>query len=179
MKRKIPIYNVVIVVILSLIIIIGSMVVFLNPERKSHKKPVSNSIESPATPVKPVFRKDGELRFLEGKTFSPITTIDVEVADTDPEKEQGLMYRDTMAENRGMLFLMGTEDTQSFWMKNTIISLDILYVNSERRIVSIHKNTKPYSLEQIISAKPAMYVVEVNAGYTDKYGIKVNDLISF
>jgi len=179
MKRKIPVYNIVIVLILSLIIIIGSMVVFLNPERKTHKKTEISNSETPAAPVKPVFRKDGELRFLEGKTFNPITTIDIEVADTDPEKEQGLMYRDTMSENRGMLFLMGTEDTQSFWMKNTIISLDIIYVNSERRIVSIHKNTKPYSLEQIISAKPAMYVVEVNAGYTDKYGIKVNDLISF
>jgi uncharacterized membrane protein (UPF0127 family) len=135
--------------------------------------------EQPATPAKPVFRKDGELRFLDGKTSNVITTIDIEVADDDAERAQGLMYRDTMAENGGMLFLMETEELQNFWMKNTIISLDIIYADSDRRIVSISKNCKPYSLDQIPSGKLALYVVEVNAGYTSKYGIKVGDMISF
>jgi uncharacterized membrane protein (UPF0127 family) len=89
------------------------------------------------------------------------------------------MYRDSMAENVGMLFLMGIEELQAFWMKNTILPLDIMFVDSERRIVSIHRNCKPYSLDQIPSGKPAIFVVEVNAGYTEKYGIKVGDLISF
>ena len=89
------------------------------------------------------------------------------------------MYRDTMAENNGMLFLMETEEPQTFWMKNTIISLDIIYVDSNKRIVSISRNCKPYSLDQIPSAKPALYVVEVIAGYTAKYGIKTGDMISF
>jgi len=116
---------------------------------------------------------------LDGKTNETIATIDIEVADDDAEREQGLMYRDSMPENAGMLFLMGTEELQAFWMKNTIIPLDIMFVNSERRIVSINRNCKPYSLDQVPSGKPAIFVVEVNGGYAEKLGLKVGDLISF
>ena len=176
MKQKLSVYNIAIVIILVLILVIGSLIIFVNPTPKRVKKP-SNAVSE--QPAKPVFRKDGELRFLDGKTRKVITAIEIEVADDDAEREQGLMYRDTLPENAGMLFLMGTEETQSFWMKNTIISLDIMYADTDRRIVSIHENCRPYSLEQITSAKPAVYVVEVNAGYTSKYGIKVGDVISF
>jgi uncharacterized protein len=179
MKRKINVYNITIAVILLMIIVIGSLVLFVNPDKRPVRKPDVTVNDQPAKPSIPVFRKDGELRFLDGKTDKVITKIDIEVADNDAEREQGLMYRDTMAENAGMLFLMDTEDMQAFWMKNTIISLDIMFVDSERRIVNIHKNCKPYSLDQLPSSKPALYVVEVNAGYSEKYGIKAGDLISF
>jgi len=179
MKQKLSVYNLAIIVILLLIILIGSLMLFVNPNKKPARKPAVTANEQPATPAKPVFRKDGELRFLDAKTSQVISAIDVEVAATDASREQGLMYRDTMAENTGMLFLMGTEEMQSFWMKNTIISLDIIYVDSERRIVSIHKNCTPYSLDQIHSAAPALYVVEVVAGYTDKYKIEAGDRVSF
>jgi uncharacterized protein len=179
MKFKLSVYNVSLVIILSLILIIGSMIVFVNPAKKHVRNPVEVSNEKSLAPPKPVFRKDGELRFIDGKTTNVITTIEIEVADDDAEREQGLMYRDSMAENAGMLFLMEVEEPQSFWMKNTILSLDILYADSNRRIVSIHRNCKPYSLDQIVSGKPALYVVEVNAGYTLKYGIEVGDMISF
>jgi uncharacterized membrane protein (UPF0127 family) len=179
MKRKISVYNITIAVILLMIIVIGSLVLFVNPDKRSVRKPDVTVNDQPSKPQKPVFRKDGELRFLDGKTDKVITKIDIEVADNDAEREQGLMYRDTMAENAGMLFLMDTEDMQAFWMKNTIISLDIMFVDSERRIVNIQKNCKPYSLDQLPSTKPALYVVEVNAGYSEKHGIKAGDLISF
>jgi len=179
MKQKISVYNITIAVILVLILIIGSLIIFVNPAPKRIHKSDNIVNEQLVTPPKPVFRKDGELRFLDGKTNKLITAIEIEVADDDAEREQGLMYRDSMPQNAGMLFLMGTEETQSFWMKNTIISLDIMYADADRRIVSIHKNCKPYSLDQIISAKPAVYVVEVNAGYTSKNNIKVGDVISF
>ena len=178
MKQKLSVYNLAIIVILLLIILIGSLMLFVNPNKKTARKPVT-AIEQPSAPAKPVFHKDGELRFLDAKTSQVISTIDIEVAATDASREQGLMYRDTMAESSGMLFLMGTEEMQAFWMKNTIISLDIIYVDSERRIVSIHKNCTPYSLDQIQSAAPALYVVEVIAGYTDKYKIEVGDRVSF
>ena len=178
MKQKLSVYNLAIIVILLLIILIGSLVLFVNPNKKPTRKPVT-AVEQPSAPAKPVFRKDGELRFLDAKTSQVISTIDIEVAATDASREQGLMYRDTMVESSGMLFLMGTEEMQAFWMKNTIISLDIIYVDSERRIVSIHKNCTPYSLDQIQSAAPALYVVEVIAGYTDKYKIEVGDRVSF
>lgn len=179
MKRKFSLYNIIIAIILLLIIVIGALIVFVNPGKKAVRKPLTTVNEQPSTPPKPVFRKDGELRFVDGKTTNIITTIDIEVADDDAEREQGLMYRDTMAENAGMLFLMETEEMQTFWMKNTVLPLDILYVDSDRRIVSVHKNCTPYSLDQIPSAKPALYVVEVNAGYTDRHKIKAGDMISF
>lgn len=179
MKNKISIYHITIATILILILVIGSLILFVNPVKKTVRKTSDNVNEQTTAPVKPVFRKDGELRFLNGKSDKVITVIDIEVADDNAEREQGLMYRDTMAENQGMLFLMETEESQAFWMKNTILPLDILYVDSDRRIVSIHKDCVPYSLDQIVSAKPALYVVEVNAGYTRKFGVKVGDLISF
>jgi uncharacterized protein len=179
MKRKITVYNITIAVILLLILIIGTMVLFVNPDKKPVSKPDVTVNDEPAAPAKPVFRKDGELRFVDGKTDKVITRIEIEVADNDAEREQGLMYRDTMAENNGMLFLMETEEMQAFWMKNTILPLDIMFVDGERRIVNIQKNCKPYSLDQLPSARPALYVVEVNAGFADKYAIKDGDFISF
>ena len=116
---------------------------------------------------------------MDGKTSKVITTVNIEVADNDAERAQGLMYRDTMAENNAMLFLMEVAEPQTFWMKNTIISLDIIYADADKRIVSISKNCKPQSLDQIPSVKPALYVVEVNAGYTAQHNIKVGDMISF
>jgi hypothetical protein len=179
MKKKLSVYNITIAVILVLILVIGSLVVFVNPAPKRVHKSNNVITEQPVTPSKPVFRKDGELRFLSGKSNKIINTLAIEVADDYAEREQGLMYRDTMDENAGMLFLMEAEEPQTFWMKNTIISLDILYADADKRIVSISKNCKPYSLDQIPSVKPALYVVEVNAGYTTKYGIRVGDVISF
>ena len=179
MKRKISVYNITIATILLLIIVIGSMIIFVNPAKKHVSKPVEVLNVQPSSSAKPVFRKDGELRFVDGKTSKVITTVNIEVADNDAERAQGLMYRDTMAENNAMLFLMEVAEPQTFWMKNTIISLDIIYADADKRIVSISKNCKPQSLDQIPSIKPALYVVEVNAGYTAKHDIKVGDMISF
>lgn len=179
MKQKLSVYNITIAIILVLILVIGSLIVFVNPTPRRVQKSSPGINEQPSAPARPVFRKDGDLRFLDGKTNKVITEIEIEVADDDAEREQGLMYRDTMAENAGMLFLMETEEPQTFWMKNTVISLDIMYADADKRIVSIHRNCKPYSLDQIASDKPALYVVEVNAGYTSKHNIKVGDVISF
>ncbi len=179
MKQRFSVYNIVIAIILVLILVIGSLIIFVNPEHKPAPNPTANDMEESAAHPKPVFRKDGELSFKNEKANKLISIINIEVADNDAEREQGLMYRDSMAENIGMLFLMDKEEPQVFWMKNTIMPLDIMFADSSHRIVSVHKNCKPYSLDQIPSEKPALYVVEVNAGYSSKYGIKVGDLISF
>lgn len=179
MKKKLSVYNAVIAIIILLIVIIAAMIMFVNPASKPVRRVAETTVAKPVENSKPVFRKDGELRFLDGRTNNGISTIDIEIADNDAAREQGLMYRDTMAENQGMLFLMENEEPQAFWMKNTIISLDILFADANRHIVSIHPNCKPYSLDQIESGKPALYVVEVNAGYAKKHGIKTGDLISF
>ncbi|MBK8552795.1 MAG: DUF192 domain-containing protein [Ignavibacteria bacterium] len=90
-----------------------------------------------------------------------------------------MMYRRSMDDNKGMLFIFETEEPQSFWMKNTVIPLDIMFVNSKKEIIKIHKNTIPFSEKSLPSEKPATYVVEVRGGFADEYGIKEGDGINF
>ena len=134
---------------------------------------------TPAAPAEPQFVKQGMLSFLRAKTFDVITTIDIEIADTDEKRMQGLMFRSSMAEAAGMLFIFSFETPQEFWMKNTIISLDLIYVSAKKEIVSIQKYAEPYSERPLPSYKPAMYVVEVNAGFCDRYHSGAGDCVRF
>lgn len=127
----------------------------------------------------PVFKKEGELLFISKDNNETLTVIDIEIADTDQKTMQGLMYRSSMPQNAGMLFLMPREDIQGFWMRNTYIPLDMIFVNSNKQIVTIHANTTPMNESSYISTAPALYVVEVNAGYCNKNNIKEGDLIDF
>ena len=124
------------------------------------------------------FTKEGELTFQssEGKFISK---IDIEIADDLVERGVGLMYREHMTLNQGMLFIFPEEEYQSFWMKNTVLSLDMIFVNKKMEIVTIHKNTTPFSEQSYPSTGPSIYVVEVNAGYTDQFGITEGDKISW
>lgn len=143
----------------------------------------SNYVVDPKERIKnirePQFKKEGELEFLRKNQKEPVRKIDVELAENRDEILQGLMYRRSMDDSKGMLFIFEQEEPQSFWMKNTVIPLDIIYVNSKMEIVKIFKNTVPFSEKSLPSEKPATYVVEVIGGYTDKYGIREGDLISF
>jgi len=127
----------------------------------------------------PQFVKEGELEFLNKDGKTTISKIDVEIADNTPERMQGLMYRKSMDENRGMLFIFQNNEQRGFYMKNTIIPLDIIFLDSAKQVLKIHKNTTPFSERTLESGVPAKYVVEVNAGYTDRYGIKEGDRIKF
>ncbi|MBN2571012.1 MAG: DUF192 domain-containing protein [Ignavibacteriales bacterium] len=129
--------------------------------------------------IPPKFTKQGELIFLS-KENDTLKEIDIELADDNFKRQRGLMYREKMDENQGMLFISLKEEVQSFWMKNTLLQLDIIFVNSKKEIVKIHKNAKP--LDESIhynSEKPAYYVVEVISGFCDKYKIQENDKINF
>ncbi len=122
------------------------------------------------------FVKEGELSFTDSKDQF-LQRIDVEIADDDEQRATGLMFRDKMDIDQGMLFIFDNETPQSFWMHNTVLPLDIIYANSKMEIVTIVKNAKPYDDKSLPSIKPARYVVEVNAGYCDKFGIKEGDKI--
>ena len=124
------------------------------------------------------FTKEGELTFTDSLGTLK-SKIDLEIADTEYERELGLMNRNEMQENQGMLFIFYSDSMRSFWMRNTLISLDMIFVNSEKKIVTIHKHTKILSEQSYPSSKPAMYVVEVVAGFTDKNNIKVGDKIDW
>lgn len=147
-------------------------------------KPNNDTADSVSKVVKtentnPFFRKDGELRFTEAHTYKEIVKIDIEVADDENERILGLMNRDSIPANAGMLFMMGVEEPQSFWMKNTKIPLDIIYVAADNSIVKICPDAVPYSLNNINSDYPAMFVVEVNGGFAKKHGLKAGDRIIF
>ncbi len=122
------------------------------------------------------FVKEGDLSFTNPNGDS-IAQLEIEIADDEQQRQTGLMFRDKMGENQGMLFIFDREAPQAFWMHNTVLPLDIIYVNSKMEIVHIAKNAKPYSEKSLPSIKPAQYVVEVNAGYCDKIGIKEGDKI--
>jgi len=122
------------------------------------------------------FKKEGELTFTDS-AGSQIIKIDIEIADNDYERQLGLMNRQSMEEMQGMLFIFPAERYQSFWMLNTLFSLDMIFINSKKEIVTIHKNTVPLSEQSYPSSKPAQYVLEVNAGFCDKHNIKEGDKI--
>ena len=105
--------------------------------------------------------------------------IDIEKADNDMERQFGLMYRRTMEDTQGMLFLFDESTPQGFWMKNTYIPLDIMFVDENNVITTIHENTTPMSDKTVASKGNAKYVVEVNGGFSKKYGIKEGDRISW
>ena len=94
--------------------------------------------------------------------------LTVEIADDDAERAQGLMFRDSMPEGRGMLFIHDTEEPQAYWMKNTRIPLDILYFDSARRLVAQQRDVPACTLGDACppypSNAPARYVLELNAG---------------
>ena len=127
----------------------------------------------------PQFVKEGELAFLDTNGQDTLQVIDIEVAEGQKEQAQGLMYRSRMDENHGMLFAYPDARPLSFYMKNTKISLDIVYANGDKRIVTIHQGVAPYSEKTLPSGEDAQYVVEVNAGFTTRHGIEEGDLITY
>jgi len=99
--------------------------------------------------------------------------FDVEVARTADEKAFGLMFKRNMPNNRGMIFVWDRPATRQFWMRNTYMSLDILFFDADGMLLHIAPNAEPLSDTQIPSLAPAQYVVEVNAGIADKLGITI------
>lgn len=97
--------------------------------------------------------------------------IMAEVVATPSEREQGLMYRRDLAELSGMLFIFPVEEVRQFWMKNTYLELDIIFVNEALRVVSIAERATPHTTVHRVSDQPAKYVLEVGGGQCKKWGI--------
>ncbi|MCB2205415.1 DUF192 domain-containing protein [bacterium] len=122
------------------------------------------------------FRNDAMLYFTEAEGDT-LTSIAVEIAEDENTRTQGLMGREHMGEQQGMLFIFPNEEYRSFWMANTPLPLDIIFVNSAGSIVTIQRNTIPYSEESVPSTAPATYVVEVNAGFCDRHGVREGNFV--
>jgi len=114
------------------------------------------------------------------KTQSGSVVVKAEVADDDEERSQGLMNREKLESGNGMLFVFEDEAPRAFWMKNTLIPLDILYISSKNEVVSIVENMEPCTVPQCpsyLSGRPAMFALELPAGFVQQYGIEVGDTI--
>ena len=106
----------------------------------------------------------------------------LEIADTTEERAQGLMFRQELADNKGMLFVFPKQGIYSFWMKNTLISLDIIWINQEQKVIFIKKDALPCKTdiyETINPEEEAKYVLELKAGITQAIGLKIGDKFSF
>lgn len=121
---------------------------------------------------------ESELSFLDNDG-NEISTLQIAIADEPLERNQGLMDVRTMGQDEGMLFIFEENRPQSFWMANTPLSLDIMYVNIDSVIVRIYADTTPFSEATLPSGEPSMYVVETNAGYALTNGITEGMRIRF
>ncbi len=95
----------------------------------------------------------------------------VEVADSDDSRALGLMHRTEMSAGSGMLFVYPSQQYVTFWMKNTLIPLDLLFIDSRGSLVQVHSNARPQDLTTIPSVTPVQYVLEINAGLAQAMGI--------
>jgi len=151
------------------VIVIALVIIFM---------PKKTATDTSASPMAPMFKKQGDCT-ITNRNDKPIISIDIEIADDDSKREVGMMGRPTMEERQGMLFVFEEEQMASFWMKNCILPLDMIFINKLGEIVTICKNTTPFSEQAYSATAMTLLVLEVNAGFTDKYGIKEGDRISW
>lgn len=125
------------------------------------------------------FTKDGELEFLN-ENGEPFKKIDIEIAETDNRRARGLMDRSQMDEDKGMLFIFGDDEIRrhTFYMKNTRIPLDIMYFSKDSVLINIARNAQPgadsemYGGSVAAAASDSKFVVEINGGLADQWGLK-------
>jgi uncharacterized membrane protein (UPF0127 family) len=115
---------------------------------------------------------------LEIVTKNGVHVFSVEIATTEEEKTTGLMYRKELPDGKGMLFDFSPEQQVSMWMKNTYVSLDMIFIRADGRILRIAENTEPLSTKIISSGGLAKGVLEVVAGTAQKYGIQAGDRVA-
>lgn len=119
-----------------------------------------------------------EVSFINNQSDT-ISTVKAAVADDNDSRSEGLMNVTELPTDSGMLFIFENNQARSFWMANTPLPLDIIFVNSDMEIVRIHRNTQPYSQRSIQSEAPARFVIEVNAGYTLEHDIRDGMNVAF
>jgi uncharacterized membrane protein (UPF0127 family) len=103
--------------------------------------------------------------------------VALEVARTPAEQERGLMYRNALADGHGMLFIFDSDVDHQFWMKNTLIPLDMLFIAHDGRIVGIHSDATPLSTVQIGVGALSRYVLEVPGGWSKRHGVATGDRV--
>ncbi|MCH8534545.1 MAG: DUF192 domain-containing protein [Flavobacteriaceae bacterium] len=133
--------------------------------KSSKTKPVQRAVIE--------FKKEAELSLFD-KEGEVIKTLDIEIAETAYEQETGLMYREEMENNQGMLFIYKDERPRpSFYMKNTKIALDLIYFDKDFKVVDFNLNALPMDESLLSSKVPSQYVLEVVAGFVEEFDIQL------
>ncbi len=125
------------------------------------------------------FTKEGQLNIFKKESDSLVKQLDVEFAESDYETQTGLMYRKGMQNNQAMLFIFPDVAMHSFYMKNTAFALDIIFIDDNLKIVSFQENAEPFNENGLSSKVPIKYVLEVNAGLVEAWGLEVGDQIAY
>ena len=120
-----------------------------------------------------------ELKTLEIASKTGVHVFAVEIADTDASREKGLMFRKSLPEGQGMLFDFHEEQPVGFWMQNTYIPLDMIFIRGDGSILRIAENTEPLSTRIIPSGGPVRAVLELIGGSARKFGIAPGDKVAF
>jgi uncharacterized membrane protein (UPF0127 family) len=115
--------------------------------------------------------------FLEGESGE--VRVRVEVARTPEERRIGLMHRPGLDKGTGMIFLFDEPDVQTFWMKNTLVSLDMIFIGADLAVVGVVERTEPESLKPCFVDGPSQYVLEVEAGFASRHGIGPGTRVRF
>lgn len=167
------------IIAVFLLLAFGAWIVFTvlpmgggSKANKKSKNKVTNRVE-------PRFTKEASLAILDTLGNDTLKLLDIELAESMNEIQYGMMYRKSMDPNTGMLFLMGEERRQSFYMKNTYVSLDIIYINDAMEIVSIQRNAEPLNERSLPSEGPASLVLEIKGGLSDQWALKKGQKISW
>jgi uncharacterized membrane protein (UPF0127 family) len=126
-----------------------------------------------------VFKKEGELSIFKQKVDTLITSLSIEIAESEYETQTGLMYRESMAKDQAMLFIFPDERIHNFYMKNTAIPIDIIFIKEDLTIASFQENAKPFDETGLSSQVPVKYVLEVNAGLAQKWLLEIGDKIVY
>ncbi len=145
------------------------------PQPAQPPKPVVTDITAEDYPMPRLPRGKVTLSGAAGRRLP----IESEVASTRDSRTRGLMWRYTLADGTGMLFIFTREQPLSFWMRNTLIPLDMIFIDAKGKIVSIVENAEPRTLSSRPSTGPATYVLEVPGGYCAKNGVKAGSSVAF
>lgn len=140
-------------------------------------QPAPERTASPVAPVEAPAAAPDVYEPLQIVTAGGTRAFRVRIADDDAERERGLMFVSVLPDDDGMLFDFQDVAPRAFWMKNTLIPLDIIFIGSDGRIINIAANTTPYSLDPIPSAAPASAVLEIGGGRAAELGIKAGDRV--
>ena len=156
---------------IKFVLLLSALGFLLNSCKEEPKKVIKTA------PI--AFTKEGELSITKQKADTLIAKLDIEFAESEYETQTGLMYRNSMEDSQGMLFIFPEERMHSFYMKNTEIPLDIIFLKADLTIASFQENAHPMNETGLSSQVPIQYVLEVNAGLAEKWLLEVGDRIAY